>query len=99
MRYVERNPVRANFIELAEDWQWSSAYVRFQRADERLLDGNSYCPVDATDLPAQCLPTTLWATLKRLLQLNTLCISVCHSPNLNLFSEIVANKRSVQTAW
>ena len=21
MRYVERNPVRANFIELAEDWQ------------------------------------------------------------------------------
>lgn len=23
MRYVERNPVRGNFIELAEDWQWS----------------------------------------------------------------------------
>ena len=35
MRYVERNPVRANLIELAEDWQWSSAYARFQRADER----------------------------------------------------------------
>ena len=35
MRYVERNPVRANFIELAEDWQWSSAAARFQRADER----------------------------------------------------------------
>ena len=35
MRYVERNPVRANFIELAEDWQWSSAHARFQRADER----------------------------------------------------------------
>ena len=35
MRYVERNPVRANFIELAEDWQWSSAYARLQRADER----------------------------------------------------------------
>jgi len=28
MRYVKRNPVRANFIDLAEDWQWSSAYVR-----------------------------------------------------------------------
>ena len=35
MRYVERNPVRADFVELAEDWQWSSAYARFQRADER----------------------------------------------------------------
>ncbi len=35
MRYVERNPVRADFVELAEDWQWSSAYARFRRADER----------------------------------------------------------------
>ena len=35
MRYVERNPVRADFMELAEDWEWSSAYARFQRADER----------------------------------------------------------------
>ncbi len=35
MRYVERNPVRADFVELAEDWQWSSAFDRFQRADER----------------------------------------------------------------
>ena len=29
------NPVRADFVELAEDWQWSSAYARFQRAEER----------------------------------------------------------------
>lgn len=35
MRYVERNPVRANLIELAENWPWSSAYARRQRADER----------------------------------------------------------------
>ena len=35
MRYVERNPVRANFIELAEDWQWSSAYARRQPIDQR----------------------------------------------------------------
>lgn len=34
MRYVERNPVRAGFIDLAEDWQWSSAYARLQRAGE-----------------------------------------------------------------
>jgi putative transposase len=28
MRYVERNPVRANLTELAEEWKWSSAYRR-----------------------------------------------------------------------
>jgi putative transposase len=35
MRYVERNPVRANFVELAEDWQWSSAHARLQRSNDR----------------------------------------------------------------
>lgn len=35
MRYVERNPVRAGLVELAEDWQCSSAHARLQRADER----------------------------------------------------------------
>lgn len=35
MRCVERNPVRANLIELAEDGQWSSAHARMRRADER----------------------------------------------------------------
>ena len=34
-RYVERNPVLANLIELAENWEWSSAYARLRRADER----------------------------------------------------------------
>ena len=30
LRYVERNPVRANLVKCAEDWKWSSAsnYVR-----------------------------------------------------------------------
>lgn len=37
MSYVERNPVRANIIELAEDWQWSSAYARRLPIDERRL--------------------------------------------------------------
>jgi hypothetical protein len=32
MRYVERNPVRASLIELAADWQWSSACARRQPA-------------------------------------------------------------------
>ena len=35
MRYVERNPVRANFVERAEDWQWSSASVRLRPSEER----------------------------------------------------------------
>jgi len=30
MRYVERNPLRANLIEQAEDWQWNTAWVRRQ---------------------------------------------------------------------
>jgi REP-associated tyrosine transposase len=34
MRYVERNPVRANFTELAETWQWGSAYARQKSASE-----------------------------------------------------------------
>jgi putative transposase len=25
LRYIERNPVRANLVELAQDWRWSSA--------------------------------------------------------------------------
>ncbi len=35
MRYVERNPVRANFVERAEDWLWGSASVRLQPANKR----------------------------------------------------------------
>lgn len=34
MRYVERNPVRGNFIDLAENWQWSSACVRRQSSEQ-----------------------------------------------------------------
>lgn len=34
MRYVERNPVRANFVDLAETWQWGSAYARQQSDDQ-----------------------------------------------------------------
>ncbi len=30
MRYVERNPLRANLIELAESWKWGSAWQRQQ---------------------------------------------------------------------
>jgi len=28
MRNVERNVLRANFVEAAEEWQWGAAYFR-----------------------------------------------------------------------
>ena len=31
LRYVERNPVRANLVEQAEQWRWGSCFVRAQR--------------------------------------------------------------------
>jgi putative transposase len=31
LRYVERNPLRANLVERAEDWHWGSAWARRQR--------------------------------------------------------------------
>ena len=34
MRYVERNPVRAQFTPLAEDWLWGSAHARQQPLGE-----------------------------------------------------------------
>jgi putative transposase len=36
MRYVERNPVRANLIQLAEQWQWSSAWHRQQAKSKQV---------------------------------------------------------------
>jgi len=33
LRYVERNPVRANLVEQAEAWRWSSAW-RYYRGDD-----------------------------------------------------------------
>jgi len=33
LRYVERNPLRANLVGRAEDWRWSSVW-RFYRADD-----------------------------------------------------------------
>jgi putative transposase len=35
MRYVERNPIRANFVERAEDWAWSSARMRHHPTENR----------------------------------------------------------------
>ena len=32
MRYVERNPLRANLSQTAEEWTWGSAFVRQQKS-------------------------------------------------------------------
>ncbi len=34
LRYVERNPLRANLAETAQEWRWGSAYVRQHRGHE-----------------------------------------------------------------
>ena len=46
MRYVERNPVRANLIAKAEEWRWGSAWVRAQKGSEHpWLDGPGTPPL------------------------------------------------------
>jgi putative transposase len=37
-RYVERNPVRAGLVRLAEDWPWSSARAHLAGRDDQLVD-------------------------------------------------------------
>ena len=32
MRYVERNPLRANLVPAAEEWKWGSAFARQQKS-------------------------------------------------------------------
>ena len=45
IRYVERNPLRATLVRRAEDWQWGSAWRRYQGTtkEKKLLDD---LPVD-----------------------------------------------------
>jgi REP-associated tyrosine transposase len=38
IRYVERNPVRANLVSRAEDWRWSSLWKRCNSCHTPLLD-------------------------------------------------------------
>ena len=53
MRYVERNPLRARFVEQAEQWRWGSAWVRRQR--DSALRKWLIEPLDPP-LPRQCAP-------------------------------------------
>jgi putative transposase len=38
IRYIERNPIRANLVSRAEDWRWSSLWRRCNSCDVGLLD-------------------------------------------------------------
>ena len=38
LRYVERNPLRANLVPVAEAWRWSSLWHRVQGHAAGLLD-------------------------------------------------------------
>jgi len=40
LRYVERNPVRANLVPSAVDWRWSSARERIYRSKDRVIDNS-----------------------------------------------------------
>lgn len=46
MRYVERNPLRANLVERAEDWRWGSAWQHQQPAPAEWLLLPGKWPVD-----------------------------------------------------
>ena len=45
LRYVERNPLRANLVEAAEDWRWGSCHAR-QHREHRLSSLLCPWPVD-----------------------------------------------------
>ena len=38
LRYVERNPLRANLVETADAWRWSSLWHRVRKNEAGLLD-------------------------------------------------------------
>jgi len=41
-RYIERNPVRANIIKRAEDYDWSSAKAHLLKREDDILSGESW---------------------------------------------------------
>jgi len=49
MRYVERNPLRANFVEKAEEWKWGTAAVRRLKT----MDRTWLAPASEMTLPRQ----------------------------------------------
>jgi putative transposase len=46
LRYVERNPLRANLVRQAKDWRWSSLWHRIHAPVGLLDDGPVHLPRD-----------------------------------------------------
>ena len=58
LRYVERNPVRAELVPRAADWRWSSAREREDSHDQPALLGPSPIPLPSPWLDWVDLPLT-----------------------------------------
>ena len=50
-RYVERNALRANLVQRAEEWRWGSLWHRYRTTSRNALDEGPMClPVDWIDV-------------------------------------------------
>jgi putative transposase len=72
MRYVEANPLRANLVEAAENWRWSSMRLRKDPAWERVLAlGDRFTlPDDWTEIVNQVIPGDDLSAVRRCAQRN-----------------------------
>ena len=52
MRYVEKNPVRAQIVKKPEEYQWSSASSHLKKKTDPLLSGNCYIVREIKDWSA-----------------------------------------------
>ena len=57
-RYVERNPLRAGIVQKAEDWRWSSLWVRKQGTENQKLL-LSFWPIEEPDSYIEWVNTLL----------------------------------------
>jgi len=69
-RYVERNALRAQFVDRAEDWRWSSLWRRYRDNAEWLTEWPTERPLDWIDLvntppPAQEVDSVRRAIARR----------------------------------
>ena len=68
MRYIEANPLRAKLVIRAEDWQWSSLYLRMHdlgRSQKLLAPWPIDIPKDYLKFVNQLLPKTNLDSIRR----------------------------------
>ena len=47
VRYIEKNPLKVNLAERAENYRWSSAKAHINGTDDEVLEKPSWLPLDA----------------------------------------------------